>query len=80
MYIPLSDDKHRKVRDCSKNALEIWDKFSLRQNSVPRIMVGKKSFIGMNFVWDWILSRTDFCLGLILYPITYRSCISYAIF
>ena len=34
MYILLSDDKHRKVRDSSKNALEIRDKFSPRQNAV----------------------------------------------
>ena len=32
MYIPLSDDKHRKVRNSSKSALEIQDKFSPRQN------------------------------------------------
>ena len=34
MYIPLSDDKHRFVRDNSKRALEIQDKIQFKTNSV----------------------------------------------
>ena len=40
----------------------------------------KKDFFGLNFVSDWILSQTQFCLRLNLSWITYHSCISCAIF
>ena len=104
-----------------KSTLEIWDKFSLRQNAVQDKIqsenffptVRKKFFFGLNFVldciclwlnfvldWiclrlnfvsdciclrlnfvlDWILSWTKFVWDWILSRITYRSCISYAIF
>ena len=66
MYLPLSDDKHRKVRDnlkkkCTGNPRQIQSesqtetKCSLRFFS---LMVGKKFFFGLN------LSQTEFCLGL----------------
>ena len=61
MYIPLSDDKHRKVRDSSKKRTGNPRQNSVQKNFSP--MVGGKFFFGLN------LSR-----------ITYRSCISYAIF
>ena len=71
MYTLLSDDKHRKVRDssrkCTGNLRQIQSetKFSLRIFSD-----GQKKFF----------FQTEFCLGLNLSRITYRSCISYAIF
>ena len=63
MYIPLSGDKHWKVRDSSKkvhwksetnsvwNKMQSKTKFSLR---IFFLMVGKKIFL------DWILSQTEF--------------------
>ena len=71
MYIPLSDDKHRKVQDSSKKRtgnprqIESETKCSSRQNSVQE------------FVFRW-LEKKIFRLNLS--PITYRRCISYAIF
>ena len=47
MYIPLTDDKHQKVRDSSKSALEIRDKFSPRQNAIRDKMKSK------NFFFRW---------------------------
>ena len=55
MYIPLSDDKHRKVRDSSKKRTgnprqnAVWEFFSNGQ---------KIFFFQLNFVLDCI------CLGL----------------
>ena len=66
--IPLSDDKHRVVRDSSLCTLEIrdniWDKFF----SDKKLFSQAEFCHGVDFVSDWISSR-----------ITYRSCISYAI-
>ena len=61
MYIPLSDDKHPKVRDSSKKhtgnprQIQSETKCSLRQNSVQEFFSDgqKKNF-----------SQTEFCLGL----------------
>ena len=75
-----------------KSALEIWDKFSLRQNAVRDKVQSENLFlmVGKIFLLDWILSwtvlvldsilsRTEFVLDWILSQITYGSCISYAI-
>ena len=45
MYIPISDDKHRKFRDRSKSALEIRDKFSQRQNAVQDKIQSRTEFV-----------------------------------
>ena len=72
IYIPLSDDKHRKVRDSSKKCLgnprqiQSETKCSPRQNSVWEFFSDgeKNNFfqtefcLRLNFVSDWI------CLGL----------------
>ena len=52
MYIPLSDDKHRFVRDSSKSALEIQD--NVQHSFLLTIFFLTKKFF----------SRTGFCLGL----------------
>ena len=64
MCIPLSDDKHRKVRDSSKSALEIQDKFSLRKNSVQEFFPMVRIFFWTEFCLGLYLSWTEFCLGL----------------
>ena len=55
--IPLSDDKHRFVRDNSKSALEIHN--DIQDNFFPDkiFFLTKKSF-------SLIFSQTEFCLGL----------------
>ena len=62
MYISLSDDKHRKVRDSSKKhtgnlrQIQSETKCSLRQNSVQGFFSdGRENFF-----------RTEFCLRLYL--------------
>ena len=66
MYVPLSDDKHRFVRDSSKKRTG-----NPRQNSVPRqnlrIFSGKFFFCDKKILCFYLrlnLSRTKFCLGL----------------
>ena len=106
MYILLSDDKHRKVRDSSKmtsgnhscniisrmtpkaqstNSTEINSVQDKMQSENFFQMVGKKFFLDLilsqtEFCLVLNLSWTEFCLRLNLSWITYRSCISYAIF
>ena len=75
-----------------KSALEIWGKFSLRQNVVQDKIQSENFFPMVRkkfldwilsqtvFVSDWILSRAEFVLDWILSWITCRSCILYAIF
>ena len=56
MYIPLSDDKHRKVRDSSK-----------KRTGNQRQIQSETKFSPENFFPNGqgkILSRTAFCLGL----------------
>ena len=72
-YITFSDDKHRKVRDSSKSALEIQDKFSPRQNAIQEFFSDgwkKNCFwtefcLGLNFVLDRICLRLNFVLDYI---------------
>ena len=77
MYIPLSDDKHRFVRESIICALEIQDNILVNFFSYnffsDNFFSDKKSlflrlFLRLNFVSDQILSRTEFflrfCLGL----------------
>ena len=77
MYMPLSDDTHRKVRDSSKKRTG-----NPRQNSVQEFFPNcwKKFFVQTEFCLGLNLSQTEFCFGLNLSRITYRSCILYAIF
>ena len=71
MYIPLSDDKHRKVRDSSKNhtgnlrQIQSKTKCSSRQNSVQEFFSNsrKKNF-QTEFCLRLYLSWTEFCLRL----------------
>ena len=66
MYIPLSDDKHRKVQDSSKklteNLNQIQSETKLVRDKIQSenffLMVGKKFFFRLNFVSDRI------CFGL----------------
>ena len=56
MYMPLSDDKHRFVRDSSLCTLEIQDNFFFRQ---------KNLFLGLDFVSDYIPQLYFVCNHLI---------------
>ena len=60
MYIPLSDDKHRKVRDSSKKCAGNLRQFSMRQNAVQDKIQSQECFpmVRKNFFW------TEFCLRL----------------
>ena len=61
MYIPLSDVKHWFVRNSSKKAhWKSEKKFS------DNFFSNKNIFLKLNFVLDWILPRTEFCLGFCL--------------
>ena len=67
MYIPLSDDKHQKVRDNFKKhtgnprQIQSETKFSLRIFSQ---WLGKNFFFQTEFCLGLHLSQTEFCLGL----------------
>ena len=61
MYIPLSDDKHRKVRDSSKKHTKILDKFSMRI-----FFQWNFFFFGLNFVLDYIPQLYFVCNLLII--------------
>ena len=60
MYVPLTDDKHRKVRDSSKKCTGNLRQFSPRQNAVQDKIQSKiffsngqeKIFFRLNFVSD----------------------------
>ena len=59
MYIPLSDEKHRKVRDSPKKHTG-----NLRQNSVRELFShGQKFFFQTEFCLGLYLSQTEFVLG-----------------
>ena len=60
MYIPLSDDKHRKVRDSSKKCTGNQRQIQ-SENFFPMVGI---FFFGLNFVLGLNLSWTEFCLGL----------------
>ena len=57
MYIPLSDDKHRFIRDSSLCALEIQDNFFLT-------IFSRRNFFLTGKYFSQIFSWTEFCLGL----------------
>ena len=70
MYIPLSDAS-KGLRQLKKIALEIRDKFSLRQNAVRDKILSENFFLMIGnfffqteFCLGLYLSRTEFCLGL----------------
>ena len=68
MYIPLSDDKHRKVRDSSKKCT---GNLRQRQNAVQDKIQSENFFRWSEFFFfqsefclGLNLSRTEFCFGL----------------
>ena len=71
-YIPLNNDKHRKVRDSSKKhtgnprQIQSKTKCSPRQNSVQEFFPdSQKNFVFQTeFCLRLYLSWTEFCLGL----------------
>ena len=60
MYTLLSDDQHRFKKKTSENPRQnpIEDKSSVRQNPV------RDNFFSNKQILFWILSGTEFCLGL----------------
>ena len=65
MYVPLSDDKHWKVWENSKSALEIQDKFSPRQNAVQDKIQSENFFLMVRIFFFKLNVVSDcICLGL----------------
>ena len=66
--IDLSERTHKKHTGNPKQCLrpnsvqdKIWDKFFFAKN-----LSQTGFYLGLNFVSDWILSRTEYCLGFCL--------------
>ena len=62
MYIPLSDGKHRFVRDSSKTTLEIWD--NIQDKIFSDNLFFPTKFYFWQKIFSQIFSRIEFCLGL----------------
>ena len=65
MYIPLSDDQHRFVRDSSLCALEIRD--NVRANFFPTKNLFLEIFLGTEFCFGLHTAVYFVCNHLILY-------------
>ena len=66
--MPLSDDKHNKLKKHTGNPRQRLRQFFLTFFFFDNFFLAKifflRFFLGLNFVFDWIWSRTEFCLGL----------------